>query len=496
MVKIAKKNGSAMAPATNNFKINHMKKFQFVILAAGLLLGLSLSSCKKEIGEISLPEPMPSSYQIVAGRPMNINMFVKNLQDGKLTVSAESDNPKFPTTVSEPEGDSFTVTVTPPDIIKEQTDFNLMIKIADSANGAREEISYPITVTAKPAPNFRRIAQKANCFISQPGKTLCFKPFKGNSDDVIAFDSVNLIWQDKQGLVDKVSISDDEIVVWLADGVCGNALVGAYKNNTLAWTYHVWVINDDPAASLFEFSTEAGAKYSFIDRNLGAIDAKASSDAFGLYYYWGNMHPYAGGTTTVYDIDGNALEYTTEETGTICTENSLDDIFEYSLTRPMTFFASNNNKAGNYEWLFGHKDKAKWTEKADLWGGVSGSKSIYDPCPEGYKVPPFAAMDAFKAANATQEKKYNGDAANKNFIGWNVSNDNGSTFLPAAGDYNNSLKFEAFYNGENTYPYTYVWAADMQIENWRATCLKGTPVSIAPAGQPMGYAMPIRCIKE
>ncbi|MBR5034542.1 MAG: hypothetical protein IKX71_04475, partial [Bacteroidales bacterium] len=117
-------------------------------------------------------------------------------------------------------------------------------------------------------------------------------------------------------------------------------------------------------------------------------------------------------------------------------------------------------------------------------------------CPEGYKVPSFAAADAFKAANTTQEKQYDGEAVNKNFIGWKFSNDNGSTFLPAEGDYNNSVKFEAFYNGENTFPTAYFWTADMQVGNFRATCFKGTPNSAAPAGQPMGYTLPVRCIKE
>ena len=119
-----------------------------------------------------------------------------------------------------------------------------------------------------------------------------------------------------------------------------------------------------------------------------------------------------------------------------------------------------------------------------------------DPCPEGYKVPSYAAMNTFKAANATQEKQYNGEVANKNFVGWGFTNDKGGAFIPAAGDYNNTLKYEAFYNGEDTWPTTILWAADMQIDNFRATCLKGTPTSIAPAGQPMGYVANVRCIKE
>lgn len=473
-----------------------MKKFQFGFLAASLLLGLSLSSCKKDIGQISFPETTIDTYEIAAGQTIEISMAVDNLQDGEISVSAEMDNADYAFTLPVIEGNTFKMNVTAPDFIKEQTVVTLLIEVTDALHAERDKISRTVTITAKPEANLFRIAQKANCIISEPGKIVCFKPFKGNSDDIIDFDSVNLIWQDKQNLVSKMIKSDNEIAVWLADGVCGNALVGAFKDGALAWTYHLWVLNDNPAASLYEYTNGDGVKFSFIDRNLGATAADSEGSASCLYYYWGNRHPYAGGESTVYDIEGNALEYTKEETSVICSENSLDDIFEYSLTRPMTYFASNSNKTGNYEWLFIHKDAAKWEEKADLWGGVSGSKSIYDPCPEGYKVPSFAAVDAFKAANTTQEKKYDGEVANKNFIGWQFTNESGSTFFPATGDFNNAVKFEAFYNGENTFPTAYIWAADMQVANFRATCFKGTPSSAAPAGQPMGYALNIRCVKE
>lgn len=470
-----------------------MKKFQLGIIAAVLLIGLSTASCMKDVGQICFPVNTVKTYEISSGQTLDIKMAVENLMDGEISVSADSDNPDYKVSVSEVEGDNFKLTVTAPDFIKEQTEVNIPVKVTDVHYDFREPISETITVIAKPAANLVRVAKKANSLICEPGKIVCFKPFKGNSSDAIDFDAASLIWQDKQNLVSKIMKSDDEIVVWLS-GDSGNALVGAYKNGSLAWTYHLWVISENPADKLFEFTAEDGAKFSFIDRNLGAVDANADG---GFYYYWGNRHPYAGAETALYDIEGNAVEYSTEATATICAENSLDDIFEYSLTRPLTMFSSNDNRNGNYEWLFAHKDKDKWTAKADLWGGVSGSKSIYDPCPEGYKVPSYAAMNAFKAANATQEKKYaTEEVANKNFIGWGVTNDSGSTFLPAAGDYNNSLKFEAFYNGENTFPTAYLWAADMQIDNFRATCLKGTPSSLAPAGQPMGYALNIRCIKE
>lgn len=474
----------------------YMKKFQFGFLAACLLLVLSLSSCKKDIGQISFPETMTDTYDIVAGQKLDISIAIENLQDGQLSVSVETDNADYDFSLPQIEGNTISFSINAPDFIKEETKVDFLVEVEDFMHEEREAISRTITVTAKPNANLYRIAQKANCLISEPGKIICFKAFKGNSGDGVDFDSANLIWQDRQNLVTKIEKSDDEIAVWLNDGVRGNALVGAYKDGNLAWTYHVWVITGDPAADLFEYTNGDGVKFSFIDRNLGAIEANSDGETLGFYYYWGNMHPYAGATTEVYDIEGKALEYTTEETITICTDNSLDDIFDYAFTRPMTFFASNSNKTGNYEWLFAHKDAAKWEEKADLWGGVSGNKSMYDPCPEGYKVPSFAAMDAFKAANATQSKTYNGEAVNKDFIGWGFTNETGSTFLPASGDFNNAVKYEAFYNGENTFPTAYIWAADMQVANYRATCFKGTPSSAAPAGQPMGYALNVRCVKE
>lgn len=474
----------------------YMKKFQFGFLAAALLLGISLSSCKKDIGQISFPETTVNTYEIAAGQTMEVDMSVENLQDGELSVTVDMDNTDFEVSLSDVVEGAFSVTVTAPAFIKEETTAKLLVEATDVLHEEREKISYEITFNAKPNANLYRIAQKANCLISEPGKIVCFKAFKGNSGDAVDFDSASLIWQDKQNLVTKIEKSDDEIAVWLNDGVRGNALVGAYKDGNLAWTYHVWVITGDPAADLFEYTNGDGVKFSFIDRNLGAIEANSDGETLGFYYYWGNMHPYAGATTEVYDIEGKALEYTTEETITICTDNSLDDIFDYAFTRPMTFFASNSNKTGNYEWLFAHKDAAKWEEKADLWGGVSGNKSMYDPCPEGYKVPSFAAMDAFKAANATQEKTFSGEVTNKNFVGWGFINESGSTFIPASGDFNNAVKYEAFYNGENTFPTAYLWAADMQVANYRATCFKGTPTSAAPAGQPMGYALNVRCVKE
>jgi hypothetical protein len=472
-----------------------MKKFQFGFLAACLLLVLSLSSCKKDIGQISFPETMTDTYDIVAGQKLDISIAIENLQDGQLSVSVETDNADYDFSLPQIEGNTISFSINAPDFIKEETKVDFLVEVEDFMHEEREAISRTITVTAKPEANLFRTAQKANCIISEPGKIACFKAFKGNSGDIVDFDTAKIIWQDQQNLVTKVVRSDDEIAAWLTAGVCGNALIGAYYEDVLVWTYHLWVINDTPAVA-YEYTNADGAKFSFIDRNLGATAATSEGSATCLYYYWGNMHPYAGAATAVYDIEGNAVEYATEETATICSENSLDDIYDYAFTRPLTFFASNSNKTGNYEWLFIHKDAAKWEEKADLWGGVSGNKSVYDPCPEGYKVPSFAALDAFKTANTTQEKQFNGETANKNFIGWKFSNEGGSTFLPAAGDFNNAVKYEAYYNGENTFPTAYIWAADMQVANYRATCFKGTPTSAAPAGQPMGYALNVRCVKE
>ena len=105
-----------------------------------------------------------------------------------------------------------------------------------------------------------------------------------------------------------------------------------------------------------------------MDRNLGAVTATpGESGIYGLLYQWGRKDPFLGGSS--YSAVGWPLSVTsTKETGTI----------EYVTANPTTYVTYNQ---GNYDWFYsaikGETDDTRWQSE----------KTIYDPCPAGWRVP-------------------------------------------------------------------------------------------------------------
>lgn len=149
--------------------------------------------------------------------------------------------------------------------------------------------------------------------------------------------------------------------------------------------------------------------YYVMDRNLGALDNKPGVASLGLLYQWGRKDPFIGAKVT----NDN---YT--DTGVLSTKiyyGSWGVSDKSSATTPMTIPETILNpttltKAG--------MSKGSDNRKALLWGtdgglnkeGVKdlGTKTIYDPCPMGYRVPP---VDAF--VFETRKKNKNGKYIDK-----------------------------------------------------------------------------------
>ena len=157
-------------------------------------------------------------------------------------------------------------------------------------------------------------------------------------------------------------------------GTKGNAVVAVCKaDGTILWSYHIWVSEAQDIACRFE---EAGA-YTMLDRNLGATSTTPKDrNAYGLFYQWGRKDPFARNLTATrpggspYESASSDLEKTeaaTEATGTIA----------YATRTPQTRLLAAK------EWYVGAGGNDL------LWGGAKeGSvKTVYDPCPAGYRVP-------------------------------------------------------------------------------------------------------------
>ncbi len=237
-------------------------------------------------------------------------------------------------------------------------------------------------------------ANAANCHIVAPGSTLTIKAVEGNSTTELNFNNAALVWQDALGMVKSVSANSSEkvVVVELNPGIVGNAVVAAKLDDVIVWSWHVWVADYDPMSDPFVWTDKStGTSYTFMDRNLGAKNAKKyDAGSLGLLYQWGRKDPFAGGTTTETSAEtmkqakantvsnpvlaGYEWEYRTgADVSTV----------EWAAAHPMSFI-SNKTGTADYDWLT--------SKRNDLWGTA---KTALDPCPPGYKVPDADAWSDF-----------------------------------------------------------------------------------------------------
>lgn len=210
--------------------------------------------------------------------------------------------------------------------------------------------------------------------------------------------SAKLLWQDTDELVEQVALVNGRVQVKMGRSR-GNAVIAVYdKTNPNAedakvlWSWHLW---STATPKILEFVTSiyTGNNYKVMDRNLGATATKAYLGTVqGLHYQWGRKDPFSGSLTydgirtILYDVrSGQGVYKYSDERVTagqaISTPSSL-----YSPRRGL----------GGESWC------TKTTELKYLWGNPDGEqdafpketlKSLYDPCPYGYKVAPH---DVFK----------------------------------------------------------------------------------------------------
>ena len=163
----------------------------------------------------------------------------------------------------------------------------------------------------------------------------------------------------------------------------GNAVIVAYRGSQIAWSWHIWVCQGyNPALTS---QTLNGKSSPMMDRNLGALSAAASSALTnGLFYQWGRKDPFPGAVESyVASSDGGHFMKTTQgESLTVVSSESVAATVDYAIAHPGTFISTTKN---NGDWLA--------TPNHDLWGTT---KTKYDPCPAGWRIPEAYVLDSNK----------------------------------------------------------------------------------------------------
>jgi hypothetical protein len=162
-----------------------------------------------------------------------------------------------------------------------------------------------------------------------------------------------------------------------------------------------------------------------MDRNLGATSATPGDvGALGLLYQWGRKDPFLGSSSISSSTDAKS----TITWPSAVTSNSSNGTIAYATANPTTFITYNSN---NYDWYYtgsDSTDNTRWTESIS-------PKSIYDPCPSGWRVPDGGANGVWSKALGSSDyiADYPYDSTNE---GMNFSGKFGSATIiwyPASG---------------------------------------------------------------
>lgn len=116
--------------------------------------------------------------------------------------------------------------------------------------------------------------------------------------------TAELVWMDNQDLIDtddpnSIALTGDDyyaqITVQTAANQTGNAVVAVKIGGEIRWSWHLWVTGEDVTATTCNYNN-GERDYTFMDRNLGAINATVGDvGSKGLYYQWGRKDPFVGG---------------------------------------------------------------------------------------------------------------------------------------------------------------------------------------------------------
>ncbi len=222
----------------------------------------------------------------------------------------------------------------------------------------------------------------ANCYIVSKEGLYKFKTIKGNSETSVgnvAFASI--LWEtfgtdtipEMFDLICGFCYKDGYIAFQTADTFKeGNAVIAAKDaDGNILWSWHIW-LTDQPQGQVY--NNDAGT---MMDRNLGATSATPGDvGALGLLYQWGRKDPFLGSSS----ISSNTIAKSTIAWPSTVSSDSSNGTIEYATAHPTTYITYNSN---NYDWYYtgdSSTDNTRWTTSETV-------KSIYDPCPAGWRVP-------------------------------------------------------------------------------------------------------------
>ena len=319
---------------------------------------------------------------------------------------------------------------------------------------------------------------------------------KTNSSAYANIDGAKIVWSDEKDLVTSPTIAHVggdgylDFEVKQSDIKSGNAVVAVTKGGTVVWSWHLWFAPKS-ALNKIEVTNHQGVKYNFTEETLGwkpkgevttynaprtvkvkveQTIANGGTKQFTVINITQNNGGKKEGIATLYQfgrkdaLPGTDTFYPTNSYSFDNTTGGRS--LGYAIQHPENMFIYAQTGTYYYDWCNATYYNL-WSADNTTTGFNDNAvvKTVYDPCPVGFKMPASNAFTGF-----TSNGQYQSGAANINANGTADSWDkfsaayghnfytNGSKtatiFFPASG-------FRNFSDGSlfNVGNYGYVWSA-------------------------------------
>ena len=319
------------------------------------------------------------------------------------------------------------------------------------------------------------------------------------------------------------------------------------NNATLLWSWTIWAADGyDPEATAVNADGNV-----FMDRNLGAVISGVGSKgeyepayAVGNYYQWGRKDPFpsiadycnywpcenintligtptytpivalrVNGQSAAKNVDNQVWGYKTKDDGSFNKDltwhsierNSIgapslsNSVFSgYAVEHPYVYILNSTYPDGGYyPWVTTNDQSYR-----AFWGGSESKKTLFDPCPTGWRVCNQSEAESFMQTVSSTA------TLASNLVGYDFD----GHYLPMTGTRGNKNMRTTNVRSCGYETKSYMWTSEIVFSHnfgYAYTAAMIAPANYADAGKPnalkmttegqdryLTQACPVRCVKE
>ena len=210
------------------------------------------------------------------------------------------------------------------------------------------------------------------------------------------------------------------------------------SSGTIIWNWHIWVWADSLAT--VSITNNSSVTYKILPYNLASKWDDAGRTIKNWFYQWGRSVPMLCPSTYNSSTSSDSYGTSSFKIGYVA------DSYSQGIANPTTFYYNNNINPHN--WFGGTSYYNLWDANCTSTGCSDNTtvKTVYDPCPPGFKIPNGNTFTGFSESN--------GGSFNKGYT-WNDS------FFPASG-FREYLQGALNYVGQRSS----VWTSAMDYQGY------------------------------